>query len=199
MSHNMRKHTCTFWYVRSTKTQACHLIRSESSLSAWRNFASLVIQNAACEDSDQTVWNVKSRLIWIFDRRTCPKIGFLTLWLKSSLECFVFFVLFFQILPVAPTLWTFSPDVFHYACIHLISFWWLFAIGYVWQENFMNVGRQEDFDWLCWGLTTRQPLWVILCRLPEKGRKSTEEIAEEMKERDREERETGMKVKKQKK
>ena len=53
--------------------------------------------------------------------------------------------------------------------------------------------------WLCWGLTTRQPLWVILCRLPEKGRKETEEIAEEMKERDREERGTGMKVKKQKK
>ena len=26
-------------------------------------------------------------------------------------------------------------------------------------------------DWLCWGLTTRQPLRVILCRLPEKGRK----------------------------
>ena len=55
------------------------------------------------------------------------------------------------------------------------------------------------FFFLCWGLTTRQPLWVILCRLPEKGRKVTEEIAEEMKERDREERETGMKVKKQKK
>ena len=54
-------------------------------------------------------------------------------------------------------------------------------------------------NWLCWGLTTRQPLWVILCCLPEKGRKATEEIAEEMKERDREERETGMKVKKQKK
>ena len=29
-------------------------------------------------------------------------------------------------------------------------------------------------DWLSWGLTTRQPLWVILCRLPEKGRKETE-------------------------
>ena len=43
---------------------------------------------------------------------------------------------------------------------------------------------------------TRQPLWVILCGLPEKGRK---EIVEEMKERDREERGTGMKVKKQKK
>ena len=43
------------------------------------------------------------------------------------------------------------------------------------------------------GLTTRQPLWVILC-LPEKERK---EIEEEMKERVREERGTGMKVKKQ--
>ena len=52
---------------------------------------------------------------------------------------------------------------------------------------------------LCWGLTTCQPLWVILCRLPEKGRKETEETAEEMKERNREERGTGMKVKKQKK
>ena len=28
---------------------------------------------------------------------------------------------------------------------------------------------------LCWGLTTRQPLRVILCRLPEKGRKEIEE------------------------
>ena len=53
--------------------------------------------------------------------------------------------------------------------------------------------------WLCWGLTTRQPLWVILCRLPEKGRRVIEEIVEEMKERNREERGTGMKVKKQKK
>ena len=43
-------------------------------------------------------------------------------------------------------------------------------------------------NWLCWGLTTRQPLWVILCRLPEKGRKVIEEIVEEIKERDREER-----------
>ena len=43
---------------------------------------------------------------------------------------------------------------------------------------------------------TRQPLWIILCHLPEKGRK---EIEEEMKERNREERGTGMKGKKQKK
>ena len=43
------------------------------------------------------------------------------------------------------------------------------------------------------GLTKRQPL----CCLPEKGRKETEEIVEEMKEKNREERGTGMKVKKQ--
>ena len=42
-------------------------------------------------------------------------------------------------------------------------------------------------------------MWVILCRLPEKGRKEIEEVVEEMKNRDREERGTGMKVKKQKK
>ena len=48
--------------------------------------------------------------------------------------------------------------------------------------------------WLCWGLTTLQPLWVILCRLPEKGRRVIEEIVEEMKERNREERGIGMKV-----
>ena len=42
-----------------------------------------------------------------------------------------------------------------------------------------------NIDWLCWGLTTRRPLWVILCRLPEKGRR---EIVKEMKERDRGER-----------
>ena len=27
------------------------------------------------------------------------------------------------------------------------------------------------FFFVCWGLTIAQPLWVILCRLPEKGRK----------------------------
>ena len=46
---------------------------------------------------------------------------------------------------------------------------------------------------------TRQPLWVILYRLPEEGRKEIEEKVEEMKERDREERGTGVKLKKQKK
>ena len=46
---------------------------------------------------------------------------------------------------------------------------------------------------------TRQPLWVILCYLPEKGRKELGEIVEEMKEMDKEERGTGIKGKKQKK
>ena len=54
-------------------------------------------------------------------------------------------------------------------------------------------------DWLCWVLETRQSLWVILCHPQKKGRKEIEKIVEEMKERDREERGTGMKVKKQKK
>ena len=49
---------------------------------------------------------------------------------------------------------------------------------------------------VCWGLMTCKSLWVILCCLPEKGRK---EIEEGMKERDREERGTGMKVNKKKK
>ena len=50
----------------------------------------------------------------------------------------------------------------------------------------LTLKKQEHLtsliDWLSWGLTTRQPLWVILCRLPEKGRKEIEEIVEEMKE-----------------
>ena len=39
----------------------------------------------------------------------------------------------------------------------------------------------------------------ILCLLPQKGRTVIEDIVEAMKERDREKRETGIKVKKQKK
>ena len=35
---------------------------------------------------------------------------------------------------------------------------------------------------------TRQPLWVILCHFPEKGRREIEEIVEEMKEKERGER-----------
>ena len=75
---------------------------------------------------------------------------------------------------------------------HFEIFFLFFLENRIWDHH-------HGFDWLCWGLTTRQPLRVILCRLPEKGRKEIEERVEEMKERDREERGTGMKVKKQKK
>ena len=37
----------------------------------------------------------------------------------------------------------------------------------------------SDFDWLCWGFTKCQPLWIILCCLQKKG---TEEKVQEMKE-----------------
>ena len=46
---------------------------------------------------------------------------------------------------------------------------------------------------------TRQPLWVILCRLPERGRNEIEDIVEQTKKKDREGRGTEIKVKKQKK
>ena len=68
-------------------------------------------------------------------------------------------------------------------------FFWFVPENGVWHFIFL----------LCCGLTTCQPLWVILCRLPEKGRKGTEEIVEKMKQRNREERGTGMKVMKQEK
>ena len=66
-------------------------------------------------------------------------------------------------------------------------------------ENILKHSSLYSENLLCWGLTTRQPMRVTLCRLPEKGRKEIEERVEEIKERDREERGTGMKVKKQKK
>ena len=65
-------------------------------------------------------------------------------------------------------------------------------------DTFADFVDPDEFDWLCWGLMTRQPLWVILCCLTKKGRKEIEEIVEEMKEGQGRKR-TGMKVKKQKK
>ena len=51
---------------------------------------------------------------------------------------------------------------------------------------------------MCWGLTTRQPCGSF-CVVSQRKGEEIEETVEEMKERNREERETGMKVKKQKK
>ena len=77
LNRNVRQRT--FWHVRSTKTQISlriSVVWSESSPSTWRNFASLAIQNAPSEDSDQTA-RMRS-LIWIFAGRTSPKVRFLT-------------------------------------------------------------------------------------------------------------------------
>ena len=78
MCRNVKKGT--FWYVLPTKTQIRLRIRAvwlESSLSAWKNFASLAIQNAPSKESDQTAG--------IFTWRTCLKVRFLMLWLKHIL------------------------------------------------------------------------------------------------------------------
>ena len=72
----VRQHT--FWNVRLAKIQISLRIRavwSESSLSAWRNFVSLPIQNVSSEDSDQTA-RMRS-LIRILAGRTCSKMRFL--------------------------------------------------------------------------------------------------------------------------
>ena len=69
MSGNVRK-VHSKLSVCPTKTQISLRIRavwSESSLSAWRNFAFFAIQNALSEDSDQTAR--MRRLIWIFAAR----------------------------------------------------------------------------------------------------------------------------------
>ena len=77
----------TSWHVRPTKTQISlriHEVWSESSLSAWRHFVTLTIQNEPSEDSDQTA-QMRS-LIWIFAGHICPNVRFLTLRFK----CFCF-------------------------------------------------------------------------------------------------------------
>ena len=45
--------------------------------------------------------------------------------------------------------------------------------------SFLLGDQREFLIELGWGLMTRQPLWVILRHLPEKGRREIEEIVEE--------------------
>ena len=54
-----------------------HAVLLKSSLSAWRNFAFLAVQNAPSEESDHTA--PLRRLIWIFAGSKYPKVRFLTL------------------------------------------------------------------------------------------------------------------------
>ena len=59
---NRKARKRTYWHVRPTKTQISLRIRTvwlESSLSAWRNVASLAIQNAPSEDSGKI-----ARIVW---------------------------------------------------------------------------------------------------------------------------------------
>ena len=65
------QHEATY---RLTSARAVWL---ESSLTVWRNFASLAIKNVPSEDSDQTA-QMRS-LIWIFTGRNCQKVHCLTL------------------------------------------------------------------------------------------------------------------------
>ena len=65
-----------------TNEDSDRAVWSESSLCAWRNFASLATQIEPSADSDQTAQ--MRRLIWIFASRRCPKVHFLTFWIKYS-------------------------------------------------------------------------------------------------------------------
>ena len=82
----------TFWHVHPTKTQISLRIREvwwKSSLSAWRTLTSLAIQNASSVDSGTTVR--MHRLVWIFARRICPRVRFLTLRLNQLSWCYLTF------------------------------------------------------------------------------------------------------------
>ena len=71
-----RRHKMTYRSWRVVKPQYNQSIKSESLLSAWRNFAFLAIQNAHSEDSDQTAWIAgwsESSL-----RTMCTMVHFLT-------------------------------------------------------------------------------------------------------------------------
>ena len=58
-----------------------HADWSESTLSAWRHCASLTIQNAPSEDSDQTA---QRGLIWIFAGRMSKGIGYMFLYIYKK-------------------------------------------------------------------------------------------------------------------
>ena len=60
---------------------ACTSVQSDQSLlPMWRNIASLAIQNAPSEDSDQTAQ--MCRLLWILVGHTLHKVCLVTLWLN---------------------------------------------------------------------------------------------------------------------
>ena len=80
----------------------------------------------------------------------------------------------------------------------LLHHWSLQAASTTSLKRYQQLLTYHWSLWMCWCLMTHQPLWVILCHLPEKGRQETEEIVEEIIKRNSEERGKWMKVKKQK-
>ena len=71
---------CTFWHVRTTKTQIRLRIRavwSESPLFAWWFFISFAIHIPPSENSDRTVQ--MCRLICVIAGRICEKVHYLAL------------------------------------------------------------------------------------------------------------------------
>ena len=106
------------------------------------------------------------------------------------------------------TLWTTGPSLLFSICWHqTLNLNWLLWQSFTIQldtgryfnifcyfqikshslyDKFDNIIKCHPWklEWLCWGLMTCQPLWVILCCLPENGRKEIEEIVEETRKRD---------------
>ena len=78
MWEHVPSNMCSHWRLKSVCTSEQF---DQSSVSTWRNFASLVSQNELSEDFDQSAH--MHRLIWIVIGHTCQKLCFLILWLLS--------------------------------------------------------------------------------------------------------------------
>ena len=77
----VRENVPSYMCVQQALYWACPAAQfDQSSLSTWRSFASLAIQNAPSEDTDQTAW--MRRLIRIFAGQTYQNVLFLTLRLR---------------------------------------------------------------------------------------------------------------------
>ena len=77
-----------------TKTQmglSIHAVWSESLLSTWRNIASLAVEMPFEDSAWSDCVNVQADLNIHFTGHICPKLRFLTLWLKFYLlGCYLF-------------------------------------------------------------------------------------------------------------
>ena len=97
---------------------------------------------------------------------------FTILWTYSAVDILMIFCLFFQE----------NRLTIHANCLLRRQFAWNVSLFSEENKGDTSNCRLLIFFLIVLGLTTRQPLRVILCRLPEKGRKEIEERVEEMKE-----------------